>query len=262
MIKADVAWAAAAIALAWPAGALAQNGESLPSQERYHLRLEYREYRPNLTGTMTKTTRDVEGTAVDFVDDLALEKDRSFQGRGAIQFGPGRKFRGSYTKVDYAGDVAASRSFTFGGNRFLRDNRIVTTMKGAYYSADLEWDFVRGPGGFLGGIVGARMLDIDRVLVSPADGARVADTLRQPQPVIGIIGRGYAGKMSVEGEFAGLSFGSRGSVYEFDGSARFHISDRLAFEGGYRKITAKPQDGSDVLEFRMSGWHFGLELSL
>jgi hypothetical protein len=261
MIKATVA--AVAIAVCLPAGALAQNGsEGLPSQERYHLRLEYREFRPNLTGTMTKGSLESEGTAVDFNDDLALEKERSWQGRGAIQFSPGRKLRGSYTKVDYHGDADASSSFTYGGERFIRGERVVTTMKGAYYTADLEWDFIKGPGGYLGGLVGARMLDIDRVLVSPTDGSRVADTMRQPQPVIGLVGRAYASRVSIEGEFAGLSLGSHGSVYEFDFGARFHISDRLAVQGGYRNINAKPQDGSDVMEFRMSGWHFGLELSL
>jgi hypothetical protein len=68
--------------------------------------------------------------------------------------------------------------------------------------------------------------------------------------------------MSIEGEFAGMSLGSRGSVYEFDTSAHFHVSDRLSLQGGYRIISAKPQDGTDVVEFRMSGWHFGLALSL
>jgi len=263
MIKSDVARAAAAIAFALPAGAFAQNGnDGLPSQERYRLRLEYREYRPDLTGTMKKGSQDAEGSVVDLNEDLFLEKDRSFQARGAIQFKAGQKLRGSYTKVDYRGDADAARSFTYGGTRFVRDGRVVTTMKGAYYAADIEFDFIKGPGGFLGGIVGARMLDIDRVLAAPTESSRVADTLRQPQPVIGLVGRAYAGKMSIEGEFAGLSLGSRGSLYEFDTGARFHVSDRLALQGGYRIISAKPQDGTDAVEFRMSGWHFGLELSL
>jgi hypothetical protein len=270
MTRRNVAFAAAAIVVALPAGALAQLGgsarasrEGLPSQEHYRLRLEYREWRPDLTGTMLKGSRDADGTIVDLNDDLALEKDRTFQARGEIQFKPGQKLRGSYTRLNYHGDIAsAPHTFTFGENRFVTGNRIVTTMKGAYYSADLEFDFVKGPGGFLGGIVGARMLDVDRTLVSPTDEKREADTLRQPQPVIGVVGRAYAGRLSVEGEIAGLTFGSRGSVFEFDGSGRFHLSDRLAVQAGYRVLSAKPKDGADAVEFRMGGWHFGLELSL
>jgi hypothetical protein len=270
MTRRNVACAAAAIVLALPAGALAQlgrrasaRGEGLPSQERYRLRLEYREWRPDLTGTMQKGSRDSTGTVVDLNDDLALQKDRTFQARGAIQFKPGMKLRASYTRLNYRGDVLSARhSFRFGETRFVTGNRVVTTMKGAYYSADLEWDVLKGPGGFLGGIVGARMLDVDRTLVAPIDFKREADTLRQPQPVIGVVGRAYAGRLSAEGEVAGLTFGDRGSVFEFDGSARFHLSDRLAVQAGYRALSAKPKNGADAVEFKMGGWHFGLELSL
>jgi hypothetical protein len=262
MIRRHVAASAATIVLALPAAALAQLGarpvssEGLPSQEHYRLRLEYREWRPDLTGTMLKSSPDVDGTVVDLNDDLALEKDRTFEARGEIQFKPGTKLRGSYTRINYHGDVAsAPNTFNFG------ESRIVSSVKGAYYSADPEFDFVKGPGGFLGGIVGARMLDIDRTIVSP-DSQREADTWRKPQPVIGVVGRGYAGRFSAEGEIAGLSIGSRGSVFEFDGSGRFHLSDRLAIQGGYRVLSAKPKDGADAIEFRMGGWHFGLELSL
>jgi hypothetical protein len=259
---------AAAIVLALPASAFAQirsasNGrEGLPSQERYGLRLAYREFRPDLTGTMQKGSREAEGTVVDFNDDLAFEKERTFEVRGAIQFKAGQKLRGSYTRLDYHGDVDVPKSFNFGESRFFRDNRVVTTLKGAYYSADLEWDFVKGAKGFLGAIVGARMLDVDRVLVAPVDNQRETDTLRQPLPVIGVVGRGYAGRLSFEGEFAGFSLGDRGSVFEFDSSAHFHMSDRLAVQGGYRIVSAKPKDGADAVVFRLGGWHFGIELSL
>jgi hypothetical protein len=268
MIRRHVAASAATIVLALPAAALAQLGarpvssEGLPSQEHYRLRLEYREWRPDLTGNMLKSSPDLDGTVVDLNDDLALEKDRTFEARGEIQFKPGTKLRGTYTRINYHGDVAsAPHTFNFGESRFVTGSRVVSSVKGAYYSADLEFDFVKGPGGFLGGIVGARMLDIDRTIVSP-DSQREADTWRKPQPVIGIVGRGYAGRFSAEGEVAGLSIGSRGSVFEFDGSGRFHLSDRLAIQGGYRVLSAKPKDGADTIEFRMGGWHFGLELSL
>src|SRR2546428_13875200 len=98
-----------------PGGALAEWGgsggpsrEGLPSQERYRLRLEYREWRPDLTGTMVKASRDADGTVVDLNDDLALQKDRTFQARGEIQFKPGQKLRASYTKLNYHGDVASA----------------------------------------------------------------------------------------------------------------------------------------------------------
>ena len=80
--------------------------------------------------------------------------------------------------------------------------------------------------------------------------------------MIGVAGRAYAGRVSVEGEFAGLSVGSRGSFYEFETSARVHLSDRLAVLGGYRVLSLNAKDKLDLVKIRMGGWQFGLELSL
>ena len=45
-------------------------------------------------------------------------------------------------------------------------------------------------------------------------------------------------------------------------SARFHISDRLAVQGGYRLLSAEVKEEPDLFKLQMSGWQFGLELSL
>ena len=44
--------------------------------------------------------------------------------------------------------------------------------------------------------------------------------------------------------------------------AATELANRLAVQAGYRVLSAKPKDGADAVEFRMGGWHFGLELSL
>jgi hypothetical protein len=56
--------------------------------------------------------------------------------------------------------------------------------------------------------------------------------------------------------------GSLGRYYEFETSARFHISDRLAVQGGYRLFSIDTEEEPDVFKLKMSGWQFGLELSL
>jgi hypothetical protein len=81
-------------------------------------------------------------------------------------------------------------------------------------------------------------------------------------PVIGVATRLYAGHFSVEGELAGLSVGSSGSTLEAEGSVRIHVSDRLAAMGGYRYLSLDGKDGRDQVKIKLSGWQFGLELSL
>jgi hypothetical protein len=239
----------AALTLFSLAGAAsAQDSSNLPPAEKYGLRLQYREFRPSLMG-------DVQNA-------LGIADKRTFDVRGAIQFKRGWKLRGSYTPLDYKGDTEVGTGFNYGETRYARFERVVTTVKGAYYSADLEWDFIKGPHGFLGAVVGAKLFDVDAALVNVSVNSREVDTLTSPIPVIGLATRLYAGRVSVEGEIAGLSAGSRGSAWEAEGSVRLHVSDRLAAMGGYRHLSLNGKDGLDQVKLKLGGWQFGLEISL
>lgn len=260
MIRASRALPAALLLLA--PGAL-QAQATYPPQEGYGIRLEYREYRPTFTGDVRKGFGDEEGTLVDVVDDLGIEDERTFEARGTLQFKAGHKLRGSYTPLDYSGDVAsAARDFDYGATEFQRFERVLTSFKGGYYSAAYEYDFLRGPRGFLGATLGAKMIDLDATLVSPEQGRREQDTLRAPVPAVGLVTRAYAGRLSIEGELSGMTLGDKGTLFEFDFAGRFHFSDRLAASGGYRYLSIRAQDDRDFGDIEIRGWHFGLEISL
>ena len=51
-------------------------------------------------------------------------------------------------------------------------DRVVTAIQGKYYTAALQWDFVKKPQGYLGVFIGAKLLDGDFVLVSPGTSKR------------------------------------------------------------------------------------------
>lgn len=243
-----------------PAGVLAQ--DEGPAPENYGLRLEYREYRPTLTGDLQMGADGEEGTLIDLVDDLGIQDERTFDARLTLKIKTGHKLRGGYMPIDYNGDQPAPRNITFKGTTYFRNDRVVTTLKGALYSADYQWEFYRGERGFVGALLGARLFDVDTVIVDVDLGEREQDSRFAPIPVIGVMGRGYAGRVSVEGEFAGLTVGSLGTFYEFETAARLHLSDRLAVMGGYRVLSLDVKDDPDAVKFRMGGWQFGLELSL
>ena len=237
---------AALIALSLAGGASAQDSSNLPPAEKYGLRLQYREFRPSLTGQAQKGSGDTSGSLIDVTDDLGIADKRTFDVRGTLQFKKGWKIRGSYTPLKYSGDTEVPRTFTYGDTRYER----------------FEWDFLKGPHGFLGAVVGAKMFDVDASLVNASINAREVDTITAPVPVIGLASRLYAGRVSIEGEVAGLSAGSRGSMLEAEGSVRLHISDRLAAMGGYRHLTLDGKDGKDQVKLKLGGWQFGLEISL
>jgi hypothetical protein len=233
-----------------------------PTQENYHLRLEYREFRPKLEGTM-RLDGELPGADVGLFEDLEMPDESTFDAHAALQFRPGRKLRGSYVKIDNKGDVPSlGRTFTYGDLRYVRTSAVASSMKGGYYAADLEWDLMHSSRGYVGALLGGRMLDADVVLTSLSLGIQNQDTFRSPIPVVGGIGRFYVGRVSVEAEAAGMSLGERGKVFDAAGSVRVHVSDRLAAQAGYRALSHTGKDGSLHIHFKNQGWQFGLELSL
>jgi hypothetical protein len=251
---------AVAVALGQPAVAAAQGP---PSAEDYRFRIEYREFRPVLSGEVERGSADVEGTRIDLEDDLGLPEKRTFALKAVLRLAEAHKLRGSYTPFSYRGDVTARRSIRFEDTTFERFTRVVTDLKGGYYTAEYEWDFIRGSGGYLGLLVGAKIVDADTLIVGPNEGIREQETLRVPIPVLGATTRVYAGpRLSIEGELSGLSIGSRGYLYEMDFSARLHLSDRLAIGGGYRLLRSRGEDDLEFFELRFRGWQFGLEIGL
>lgn len=254
----------AVLYLALPAAAAAQvpDVSGLPPYERYALRVEYRDYRPKLTGEFQKGTAEQSGTLIDVLDDLGLEDERTFEVRGGLQVKPGHKIRGSYTRLRYDGDLEARRNFTFDDTRYDRFARVRTTLRGAYYSAAYEWDLFKGRVGYLGLLLGAKAVDIDYVVVAPELDRRETDTLLTPFPSLGAAGRVYTGRLSLEGELSGFTLGKKGSLFEAETSIRVHLSDRLAVQGGYRRLSLRAEEGTDNANFRLGGFNFGLELSL
>jgi hypothetical protein len=194
--------------------------------------------------------------------DLGLGDERTFDVAGALQFRSGHKLRGSYTRLKYDGDLTARRTFRFDDTIFTRASRVVTTVRGSYFTGEYEFDIVKGPRGYLGGLAGAKVFDLDYVIVAPEHGDRETDTQRVPIPVLGLVGRVYTGRLSFSGEFSGLTLGQRGSVWEYDFSARLHVSDRMAIQGGYRSLTLHAKDKPDLIDMKLGGWSVGLELSL
>jgi hypothetical protein len=251
---------ALALAAAAPPAASAQ--EELPPPERYHLRLEYLWWSPQPAGQLQKGFSDQEGTLLD-VDELGIQRHQANELRGALRLGTSWKLRGSWSAIDFRGDVPAARPFVYGTAEVLLGQRVITSLKGNYGSAELEWDFLRRTRGFVGLLAGARIVDVDTLLLNVDTADRVLETERLPIPSFGLTGRLYPDKrVSLEGELSGLTIGDRGHIFELHALARFHVSDRLAASGGYHRIALEGRSDRDFLKLELGRWTFGVELSL
>jgi hypothetical protein len=206
---------------------------------------------------------EFEGTLLDIQEDLAIAKGKANTFHGAIRLGGSWKLQGGWTDLDFDGDTFADRPFVYGTLLVRSGDQVVTTVKGNLISAALEWDFVEGGWGFLGALAGVRFFDIDTTMVNVATGGRVAETDRIPVPVLGLLGRAYLGeRLSLEGEFAGITAGSRGHLWEWGGALRIHATENVAGTTGYRSLSLEGQDDRDFFSLKLGTWTFGLEISL
>ncbi len=245
------------------AAAPAAAQEPLPAAEQYRVRLEYLWWSPQPAGQLQKGFSDQEGTLVDAEADLGLQGSAANMLRGVLRLGTSWKLRGSWSPIDFRGDVLASRGFDYGSAAVAPGDNVRTSIKGNYGTVDLEWDFVKQPRGFAGLLLGAKIVDVDTLLLNVDTQDRVAETQRLPIPVLGIAGRLYLGRwFSIEGEFSGLTIGDRGHVWEWLATGRVHASRRLAATGGYHRITLEGRNDRDYLNLELSQWTFGVEISL
>lgn len=243
----------------------AEAQSATPGPENYHLRVEGFTWSAGIEGEIQKGFGDEAGTVLDLGRDLGLETERTYGFSATLKLGSSWKIRGSYTPIDYTGDVESNQNFSFGDDDYFVGERIVTTVQGKFYTGALEWDFVRKPQGYFGAFIGAKVLDGDFVIVSPGAGKRDVESGVAPAPVLGIASRLYAGRrFSTEFEYSGMWFGDRGEVFELLFAIRLHISDRFALGGGYRRlrIEGHPTEERDSVKVKLSGITFGLELSL
>ena len=248
-----------ALLLLAPAVAGAQ---SLPGPEKYYIRAEYTRWSPGLDSQIQKGFGDAEGTLLDLAKDLGVEDESTWQARATIRLGQSFKLRGSYLPLDkYKGDTIAKTNFVYGGQQYFAANRVVTSINGNYYTGEIEWDFRRGEAGFAGIFVGAKVFQVGSIVVS--EDKRITQDNTVPIPVVGFAGRTYYNRrFSMEGEFSGMTLGSRGHVWEVNLYGRINLSDRLAIGAGYHTVTLEGRDERDSVRVKLSGWQYGIELSL
>jgi hypothetical protein len=242
----------------------AQSEADLAPAERYNVRLEYLYWSPLPEGEVQKGVAGVEGTLLDLQEDLGLAEHAMSPVRGTVRLGRGVKLRGSWSPIDFRGEVTAERGFVYGTTVVLPGQEVVSSLKGNYITGEIAWDFLQRPEGFLGLLVGVKFVDVDALVLNASTSDRVVETERLPIPALGLAGRAYlTRRFSVEGEVSGLTLGDRGHVYEILVAARLHLTDHLAATGGWRKLVLEGRpDDRDYLKIDLGTWTFGAEISL
>jgi hypothetical protein len=231
-----------------------------PEPEQYSVRLQGRLWAPGLAAEMQMSGSQT-GTIIDVPEDLGVEDKTTFEVRAALQLSPGHKIRLGYTKIDYDGDEQIDHEIKFGDTTYPRFTRLVTSLKGSYFAGDYEWDFVKGGQGFVGAIFGAKVFDMDGVLVAPDRNERDVETVRVPVPVLGLVAQGYYSRFSAGAELSAFSIGKTANFLEFYVNTHFAITPQIGVEGGYRFLKIHGEHSKDMIDMKLNGLYAGLEVN-
>jgi hypothetical protein len=253
-------WFVAGLILGAASTAQAQFSD-IADGEQYKILGEYRFWAPTLGAQIEKDPTGGVGTLIDVPGDLGVPNHSTFQLRGILQLGQGHKIRVSYSRIDYDGDTKIDRQLRFGGTVYTINSHVVTSVKSDYYTAEYEWDAFKGQSGYFGFLIGAKGLNATTVLLDEDRGDRKQEAVHVPVPVLGVAGRYYAGKLSLFGEFSGLTIGSRGHVYELDLGVHAEVVRHIGASLAYRRITVhgeQPDEG--LLDFKLGGVNVGADV--
>jgi hypothetical protein len=239
---------------------LARAQSVLPEAEQYSVRLEGRLWGPGLSAEMQMSGSQT-GTVIDVPNDLAVGDKSTYQLRLNVQLGTGHKLRFNYTKLDYDGDTQIKKEIKFGDTTYPRFTHLVSSLKGSYYSGDYEWDLAKGQYGYFGLCFGAKVFDVDGLLVAPERGDRDVETFRVPVPVLGVVTEGYYGRFGVGGELTAFTIGKTANFVELDLNTHFALTGQLGVVGGFRFFKIHGEHSNDMLDMKLSGLYFGAEVN-
>jgi hypothetical protein len=241
---------------------LADAQSLVPEAEQYHIRVEFRRWQVGLDSEIQMTSGDnPTGTLINVRDDLGVSDHGTFEVRGILQLGLGKKLRFGFTPLDYDGDKRVERSLRFEGTVYNLNTRVVTSVKGNWYTGEFEWDIFHGEKGYLGLLIGVKAFDGTTVLVAPELGIREVEGIQVPAPVLGLTSRIYAGHVSVSAEVSGLSIGDRGNLYELDLGAHVDVVNHLGVGVGFRLLSMHGKNDRDLIDFKLSGVYLGADVN-
>ena len=199
--------------------------------------------------------------ALDFVEDLGIEKSWFRQLKVVARPGEKHKFRFEYTPIKYEAEGVITRNLVFNGILFPVSLPVESEIVWRAYRFGYEWDFVYRDRGFVGLVLEAKYTDVEASLTNLFDTEFVR--ARAPIPAIGVIGRGYvAPNISITSEFTffkvpDIDENYGGSYFDFDLYGTVNFNDHVGVQGGYRSFDVfyKVEDDNGDLQIR--GLYFG-----
>ncbi len=234
------------------------------SIDDYLIRLEGRAWLARLEGSAEVGTEDVDGSTIDWEDDLDLGRDK-IAGEGLLQVRFKRlRFEGRYFQQEYEGSEVISSSFTYNGTTYDTFDDVSSEVTIRSGGIDAEFMIIdvgeaKKAGFRLGLGVGGRYLYAEGAVKRDPNGPRE----RVDSDTVIPVGRasasfGFLNCFSIEGDVEAMYIRYREIRTGFLNAtlqAKVYIFQNVAIGAGYRYIGIE-------LEDRRGNDHFDIEMAV
>ena len=231
--------------------------------ERYHIEAAAVWWGATPTLVVRSEALGIEGTDVDLVADLGIEKKTLREVRLVLRPARKHKFRFSYIPIKYTAESTVQREFIFNGLRYNIGLPVQTSADLSTFRAGYEYDFIYRDRGYAGVMIDLKYTNVD-VRLDSLIGSEFVKSVA-PIPAIGFVGRGYiVPNISITGEVSffkvpdNLGGGEFGGRYiDVDFYATVNFNDYIGAQAGYRSIDVNYFSEADNGKLTFKGPYFG-----
>lgn len=206
----------------------------------------------------------LEGTRIDFKDDLGIGDENLPELRVKISLGPLGRLRAAYTQVTFEGSETLGQTITFDDTTFAANMGVDSELELHYARFGWIWQFPVVPGVLrIGPVVEVKGI-LAKASIETRDITPKIDesaTLPLLLPTLGLaLDLTPHRAFHLFAEASGLPAGDLGYVVDAEAGIRVIPIRFLSFSAGYRIFDVRVEDDDDFGKFRLSGPFVGASL--
>ena len=231
--------------------------------ETYHIEASVNFWNPPPDLTVASSQFGLAGTSINAVSDLGITRKRINELRLVLRPAKKHKFRINYLPMNYSGQAAVHRNFTFNGITYGLNLPVSTELKWNTWMLGYEYDFLYKDRWFVGLVLQGKFTDVEVNLTAPGP---LTDFVvaKAPIPNVGGIARVYVvPNISITGEMVGMKIPDslnpnyKAHYFDFDLYGTVNFNNYVGAQVGYRSLDVGYTIKRDTGAFLMKGLYFG-----
>lgn len=223
-------------------------------KESTKIQVDISHWKPTLDANLKVTSNGI-GSDIDLKDNLGVS-DRNFTDF-RITLGNKIRTRVGYTDFNYEGNTNLTAAIDYNGQHYAAGTFVNSKMDMKYYRLGILNRIAGDENNNIDFIVEIKGFQFDTSLKSNYN-----DSFKKFSGAIPTIGFGastsLSKKLKLASEITGLTFGSRGHIYDAEANLNYNFTNHSNLAVGYRIFDLKAQGDDNYAQIKLRGPYFKL----